>query len=173
MKKVATFEKVSFEQFRKDVKDVFNSNNVLLHDAEYEAMYDNIKIPTRATSGSAGYDFCIPFSWGLDVDKDIKIPTGIRCVIEDGWFLSVVPRSSLGFKYYTRLANTLGIVDSDYAFADNEGHIFVKIRNEGDKPLLLDKGERFAQGIFIPYGVADDEEVTTTRRGGFGSTGKQ
>jgi dUTP pyrophosphatase len=70
-----------------------------------------------------------------------------------------------------RLANTVGIIDSDYYFSDNEGHIMAKIAVEGDQPVLLKVGERFMQGIFIPYGITYTDKATEVRNGGFGSTG--
>ena len=100
----------------------------------------------------------------------VKIPTGIRCEIEDGWFLQVVPRSSMGFKYGMKLSNTLGIIDSDYAFAENEGHIMAKIKIEDAPQLVINRGDKFIQGIFWPYGITIDDEATGIRTGGIGST---
>ena len=133
-----------------------------------------IKLPKRSTKKSAGYDVFAPFDISLKPNEDIKIPTGIRSYMQDGEVLIVVPRSGLGFKYYTRLANTLGIIDSDYYYSDNEGHIWVKLRNEGDKELFIKKGEAFCQMIFMPFLLVDgdDFENGDTRNGGFGSTTK-
>ena len=103
-----------------------------------------------------------------------KIPTGIRARIADGWFLAIFPRSGLGFKYRLQLNNTVGVVDSDYYRSDNEGHIFVKITNDSKegKILELPAGSGFAQGIFLPFGITEDDEAEGVRNGGFGSTGK-
>lgn len=172
------FEKVTFEQFKKDYINTFYEYEpqLPLGIEEYiKECYDNIQIPQRATSGSAGYDFVMPFDVELDTFADIKIPTGIKCQIDNGYFLMLVPRSSMGFKHYLRLANTLGVVDSDFFNnKDNEGHIFAKIRVEKtlDKPIRINRGERFVQGIFIPYGTVDNDNVTTGRNGGIGSSGK-
>ena len=100
------------------------------------------------------------------------IPTGIRCKIEKGWVLLVFIRSSLGIKAQARIGNGTGVIDGDYYYADNEGHIFIKVENHGSEPLKLKKGDAFAQGVFVPYGVADKQTVTTKRTGGIGSTGK-
>ena len=89
-------------------------------------MYEGIKLPVRATSGSAGYDFFAPFDFILAPSQTIKIPTGIRCEIDEGWVLKIYPRSGLGFKFRLQLNNTVGIIDSDYFYSDNEGHIFIK-----------------------------------------------
>ena len=87
----------------------------------------------------------------------------------------VVPRSGLGFKYYTRLANSTGIIDGDYYNnIDNEGHIFIKVQNEGTKILNLAKGDRIVQGIFTKYLITENEQnIQTKRTGGFGSTNKE
>ena len=158
MKRIAKFEKVSLSQY--------------LLDGTKED-YEQITLPRRATSGSAGYDFFAPFDFSLTSGETIKIPTGIRAKIEDGWVLKIYPRSSLGFKYRLSLNNTVGIIDSDYYFADNEGHIFIKMTNCGDKPLSIEKGKAFAQGIFLEYGITYDDEVSASRTGGMGSTDKK
>ena len=157
MKKIAKFYKVSKEEFIKSAD---------------EALYENIILPKRATKGSAGYDFFANDSFSLKAGQSIKIPTGIRVQIDEGWVLKIYPRSSLGFKYRLSLDNTVGIIDSDYFNADNEGHIFIKITNCGDKPLTVEKGKAFAQGVFTPYGITVDDDVTEVRHGGFGSTDK-
>ncbi len=156
---VGKFEKVSLEEWQKET-------NIEL--------YNEIKLPQRATKGSAGYDFYSPIDFTLNPQETIKVPTGVRVKIEDGWFLSIFPRSSLGFKYRLRLNNTVGIIDSDYYHALNEGHIFIKITNEStDKVVTIKKGEAFAQGIFIPFGITEDDDVETVRTGGMGSTNQK
>lgn len=86
--------------------------------------------------------------------------------------LSIFPRSSLGFKYRLQLNNTVGIIDSDYFYSDNEGHMFIKMTNDSreGKTVELAAGMAFAQGIFLPYGITVDDDCTSTRNGGFGST---
>ena len=130
-------------------------------------------MPVRATVGSAGYDFYSPLDFVLAPGQTIKIPTGIRARIEDGWVLMIFPRSGLGFKYRIRLDNTVGVIDSDYYGSDNEGHIFIKITNDSNegRTLSLKKGDGFAQGVFLPYGVTSNDETAAVRNGGFGSTG--
>lgn len=135
--------------------------------------YSELCLPKRATAGSAGYDFFAPTEICLQPNQTAKIPTGIRVKIEEGWVLKVYPRSSLGFKYRLRLDNTVGIIDSDYYYADNEGHIFIKITNCGDKPLTVEKGKAFAQGVFVEFGITVDDDATSLRTGGFGSTDKK
>lgn len=173
MKKIAKFEKVSFEQFKKDWLDTFNR---ALTDEELLEIYDNIQFPKRATKGSAGYDFKSPLDFTLTPGSSIKIPTGIRCKIKDGWVLKCYPRSGLGFKFRIRLFNTVAVVDSDYFYSDNEGHIFIKLANETNEGKLvkIKQGEGFAQGVFVEYGITvdDDEDEKEIRNGGFGSTTK-
>ena len=160
MIKVAKFEKVSFNEFSKEIND--------------SICYAEIKLPKRATGGSAGYDFYSPFDFVLNPGETIKIPTGIRVKINDGWFLGIFPRSGLGFKYRLQLNNTVGIIDSDYYNALNEGHIFIKITNDSKegKQIVIKKGEAFAQGIFMPFGITFDDDSTEERIGGMGSTTK-
>lgn len=168
MQKIAKFEKVSKEQFIPAFMETFGKT-------EEEALkaYDNLKLPVRATVGSAGYDIFTPADFTLQPGETVKIPTGIRVQIENGWFLGIFPRSGLGFKYRLQLDNTVGIIDSDYYFSKNEGHIFVKITNDGkgDKVLSLEAGAGFSQGIFLPFGITVDDDCEGIRDGGFGSTG--
>ena len=133
---------------------------------------EEIPLPRRATAGSAGYDFFAPAETLIPAGGSALIPTGIRAEMEKGWVLILFPRSSLGFRTGIRLSNTAGIIDSDYAYARNEGHIMVKMRNPSETPVVIGRGERFCQGIFLPYGTAEEDEEFTERQGGFGSTGK-
>ncbi len=133
---------------------------------------DALPLPRRATAGSAGYDFVSTVPVSLAPGESATIPTGIRAWIEPGWVLLLFPRSSLGFRHNARLANTVGVIDSDYYGADNEGHIMVRLHNGGDHTLTLAQGERFCQGVFVPCGLAEEQDVTGDRRGGFGSTGR-
>ena len=159
--KIAGFLKVSQEQFASDLYDLMGIR---------DDVYDDVRIPERATTGSAGYDFYSPVQVSLSPGESIRIPTGIRCRIEDGYVLQLYPRSSFGFKYQMCLLNTTGIIDSDYFGADNEGHIIVGIVNRGNKVMTIAKGERFVQGIFVKYYLAEEEERDKIRHGGFGST---
>lgn len=134
------------------------------------AEWRRIKLPTRASSGSAGYDFYLPVSTLFNGGKSTMVPTGIRCRIEPGWMLALFPRSGLGFKYGMRLKNTVGIIDSDYYHAANEGHIMAKV--DVDYGFVSEEGDRFMQGVFLPYGMTTDDAATGDRIGGFGSTGK-
>lgn len=169
MNKVAQFEKISYGQFEKDIQKVwFNS----LDGIAVSMMYDDITLPVRKTVGSAGYDFVIPFNISIKPKDSFLIPTGIRCRIDEGWVLKCYPRSGLGTKYRAVLANVVPIIDSDYFYSDNEGHIFAKICNDNDegKVLRLKSGDAFMQGIFVEYGVTYDDDVDGVRNGGFGST---
>ena len=167
MKRIAKFHKVRFGQFYESCKEDFS-------EAEIKEMYEGIKLPVRATSGSAGYDFFAPFDFTLAPSQTIKIPTGIRCEIDEGWVLKIYPRSGLGFKFRLQLNNTVGIIDSDYFYSDNEGHIFIKITNDSNenKTVEVKKATGFAQGIFVEYGITVDDEAVGIRNGGFGSTTK-
>ena len=163
MNRIARFEHVSSARFAADWEDAFGSIPVPMLPP----------LPTRATAGSAGYDFRIPCDLTLAPGETVKIPTGIRACMADGWVLQIFPRSGLGFKYRLQLNNTVGIIDSDYYYSDNEGHILIKVTNTNteNKTLSLKAGDGFAQGIFLPFGITEDDEVTAVRNGGFGSTG--
>ena len=156
MNRIAKFEKVSKEQWMKDVMK--------------EDEYENVKLPLRATKGSAGYDFYATRDFSLWSGDTIKLATGIRVKIEEGWVLLIAPKSGLGFKYKLQLDNTLGIVDQDYYYSDNEGHIFIKMTCYGERPLHIKAGQAIAQGFFVPYGITEDDNATGIRNGGFGST---
>lgn len=175
MKRIAKFEKVSYEQFLKDWIEIFKLESLdTPKRMQIKSIYDAIRLPKRSTSGSAGYDFVSPINFELYPNKSIIIPTGIRVRIEEGWVLKIYPRSGLGIKFRTQLDNTVGIVDSDYYYSDNEGHIFVKITNDSKegKTLHIDLLDRIVQGVFCEYGITIDDDVKIQRNGGYGSTGK-
>ncbi|MCR5741073.1 MAG: dUTP diphosphatase [Gammaproteobacteria bacterium] len=153
MERIAKFYKVSLNDETKD-------------------FYNDISLPIRATKGSAGYDFKIPYDLTIKAHESAKVYTGVRVKIEEGYVLMIFPRSSLGAKYKLSLDNTVGVIDSDYYYALNEGHIIVFLTNHSDKDLSFKKGDRFAQGVFLPYGITVDDDIKSDRVGGFGSTGK-
>lgn len=168
MRRVAQFEKISFEQFMRDY-----SGNLQDDEQSIQRAYDRIKLPARATKGSAGYDFFLPYDLELKPGDTVRIPTGVRVRIDENFVLKLYPRSGLGFKYKLYLDNTVGIIDSDYYFSDNEGHIQAKITNgtlEG-RTLSLPAGSGFMQGIFVEFGITVDDSASAVRNGGFGSTG--
>ena len=154
MNKIAQFHKVSFEQFKESWDDSFPGAS----EEEIKEIYDQIKLPKRATRGSAGYDFFSPVDFELKSD----------------WVLNIFPRSGLGFKFRLQMNNTVGIIDSDYFYSDNEGHIFVKLTNDTNegKTVSVAQGTGMVQGIFMQYGVTIDDDATEVRNGGFGSTTK-
>lgn len=164
------FEKVSLNQFLNDIRSCAPG----LDEETYITMYKQLKLPKRATSGSAGYDFYAPYTFELAPGESIKIPTGIKVLLDNDKFLAIYPRSGLGFKYRLQLDNTLGIIDSDYSNSDNEGHIFAKITNDTreGKIVLVEVGKAFAQGIIQQYFLTEDDNANGIRNGGFGSTSK-
>lgn len=170
MEKIAEFEKVSFEQFKKDWLKAFpDSDNI-------EEIYNNIKLPVRATSGSAGYDFYAPDDVTLKKGVSTLIPTGIRSRIADGWVLNIFPRSGLGFKHRIQLDNTVGVIDADYYSSSNEGHIMIKLScdaHDSKHSVSISLGEGIAQGIFMQFGITINDNADGIRDGGFGSTTKK
>ena len=165
------FSYVGKDEKVKSLKEFFSAEGFEMSDEELAAM--TVELPKRATKGSAGYDCYSPIGFCLEPGQEIKLPTLLKAYMPQDIFLGAYPRSGLGFKYYARLANTVGIVDSDYADNEgNEGHIFVKIRNEGDKPMSVNPGDGICQFIFQKYFTTEDDEAEGTREGGFGSTDK-
>ena len=167
-KRIAKFHKASFEQFQEGWTDTFGPEDK----SRIQEIYDGIRLPARATKGSAGYDFFAPAAFTLKPGETVKIPTGIRVEMEEEWVLKCYPRSGLGFKYRLQLNNTVGIIDSDYFYSDNEGHIFAKITNDTNegKTVEIPAGTGFMQGIFVEYGITVDDQAEGIRNGGFGST---
>ena len=166
MERIAKFLKVSEDNFISSL-DGFSKE-------EAKKIYEDIKLPLRATKYSAGYDFYSPFDFTLNPGETIKIPTGIRAKMREDYALFLHPRIGLGFKYRLQLNNTIGLIDADYFYSDNEGHIFAKITNDSNegKVISVKKGEAFIQGVFLSYGITEDDEVNSIRNGGFGSTSK-
>lgn len=155
------FEKISFEQFSKDIKEDIN-------------LYNEYNIPKRATKGSAGYDFELVQDTLFKKGEVTKVPTGIKCKMNNNIVLLLIVRSSIGIKKRLVMMNQTGVVDSDYYNnEDNEGHMYAFLKNDSEEDVFLKKGERFLQGILMPFVLADEEEVVVTRTGGTGSTNKE
>ncbi|MBQ1495786.1 MAG: deoxyuridine 5'-triphosphate nucleotidohydrolase [Bacilli bacterium] len=151
------FERISEAEFEKVLKD--------------KCDYEDIKLPERSTKHSAGYDFISPFDFELNPGETIKVPSGIKVCMNEDEYLAILVRSSMGFKYNIRLCNQVGIIDSDYYNnPDNEGHMFIALKNEGEKVFKVEKGGKYAQGIFQKFLLTDDDEASGERKGGFGST---
>lgn len=152
------FEKISFNQFKKDIED---DNN----------LYDSYCLPKRSTKKSAGYDFFAIKDFVIKPGEIVKIPTGLKAIWPDDEFLMLVVRGSMGFKWNVRMCNQVGIIDADYYNNhSNEGHMWVALQNHGDKEYVVKAGEAYVQGIFVKYFITDDDNVENERKGGFGST---
>lgn len=153
------FEKISFEQFSKDIN---NDKN----------LYEEYGLPKRATKSSCGYDFYAIEDVILHPGEIKKIPTGYKAKFNEDEMLMLVVRSSMGFKYNVRMCNQVGIIDCDYYNnSDNEGHMWVSLQNEGNIDYEIKKGTAYCQGIFVKY-LTCGEEVNTNRVSGIGSTNK-
>ena len=165
---MSRFKKVSSEQFTKDMINLgYNSDK---NSQELAQIYEEVKLPTRSTQGAAGYDFYSPIGVTLEPENAVILPSGVSWIGDKNTFLSIVPRSGLGFKYQLGLSNTIGIVDADFCLSDNEGHIMISLKNCSDIAVTLMCGERIAQGIFLKYLKVDDDSNQNARLGGFGST---
>lgn len=146
------FEKISLEQFEKDVE-------------KNEQLYNEIKMPARETSNAAGYDFFAIYDDVLMPGEIKKIPTGIKASMENDEVLLLIDRSGMGFKYNVRMCNQVGVIDSDYYNnSGNEGHIWIKLQNEGKEKFEIKKGEGIIQGIFAKYLTTDDETKNFVER---------
>ena len=146
------FEKISFEQFKKDIKDD-------------KKLYDLYNLPKRGTKSAAGYDFYALYDYTLKPGEIKKIPTGIKVSMESDDVLFLIDRSGMGFKYNVRMCNQVGVIDADYYNNDdNEGHMWIRIQNEGDKDYVVKKGEGMIQGIFMKYLKTDDDVETKVER---------
>jgi dUTP pyrophosphatase len=165
MYRIAQFYTVSRGQLEADWNNAFPGQPVP----------GEIRLPRRATAGSAGYDFFSPTDFELSPGETILLPTGVRAKMDDGWVLMLFPRSGLGFKYRLQLNNTVGVIDSDYFGAKNEVHIMLKLTNDSNehRTLRVNAGDAVAQGVFLPYGITVDDEADGAREGGFGSTDRQ
>lgn len=155
------FEKISFEQFKKDV-----SND--------KKLYDSIELPKRSTKKSAGYDIRSIESGIVKPNEAKSFKTGLKVSMNDDEVLYIYSRSSHGYKYNVCLINSVGVIDADYYNNEaNEGHFQVRLLNLGDKDFEVKVGDRIAQGVFMKYLTIDDEEIIKNdRKGGIGSTSK-
>lgn len=152
------FEKINKEQFKKDCN---------------YGKYSDISIPQRSTIGSAGYDIRSPIDINLHPNKTYLIPTGIKCFMDKNIVLQLYIRSSMAIKHNLILLNSVGIVDSDFASnEDNDGHIHICIKNNGNEIYKINIGDKIAQGVFTKYLMTDDDNAHGIRNGGVGSTGK-
>ena len=154
------FEKISFEQFSKDI-----SND--------RSVYEEYMLPKRATKSSCGYDFYAIEDVILQPGEIKKIPTGYKAMFNEDEMLMLVVRSSMGFKYNVRMCNQVGIIDSDYYNNSvNEGHMWVALQNEGKEVYEVKKGTAYCQGIFVKY-LTCGEDIDVKRVSGIGSTNKK
>jgi dUTP pyrophosphatase len=153
MKKIAKFEKISYEIFENammafcpEIKNV-------------KKIYEEIKLPRRERAGVAGYDFFAPFNIKLKPNQTIMIPSGIKCEMLANWVLVISPRSSMGFKYRLQLDNTVGIIDSNIESGHTNGQIIIKITNDSKEKVIAEirKGQGFVQGVFLEYGITYDD----------------
>ena len=166
------FEKISERQFFIDFTEYLDDESLDVRDGR--AIYNMIKLPKRATTGSGGYDFFAPFNITIPPKGTVKVPTGIRAILDDDKFLAIYPRSGLGFKYKMQMWNTIPVIDADYSGSDNEGHIWAKFYNDSPdgKTITIRQGEAMCQGIIQQFFTTIDDETDGVRNGGFGSSTK-
>ena len=146
------FEKISFEQFKKDVIEDIN-------------LYNEYELPQRDSDSTAGYDIYLLQDLIIEPNEIKKIPTGIKSFFEKDEVLFLIVRSSTGFKYNIRLCNQVGVIDSDYYNnQNNEGHIWLKIQNEGKEKVIIPQGEAIVQGIFLKYLTTQSDKDRNIKR---------
>ena len=146
------FEKISIEQFTKDIKNDID-------------LYNQYELPKRTSPNAAGYDIFLLEDLTINPGEIKKIPTGVKSSFNEDEVLLLVVRSSMGFKYNIRLCNQVGIIDADYYNnKDNEGHIWVRIQNEGEETVTIPKGKSVAQGLFMKFLTTDDDNNTNNER---------
>lgn len=171
---VAKFEKVSSDTYQlgcteKDIIRTIPQIGVIGTDTYLEELV----LPHRSTKGSAGYDFFLPYDLTVHAGETVRIPTGVKVQMAEGYVLMMYPRGSTGFKYKLSMDDTVCVIDSDYYNnPGNEGHIFVKMTNHSDKDCFIPKGQAYCQGVFHRYYVADGDDTVAERVGGYGSTNK-
>ena len=166
------FEKISKDQFFRDFADYLDDECLDVRDGT--AIYNLIKLPKRATTGSAGYDIFAPYDITIPPKGTVKVPTGIRVLLDSDKFLAIYPRSGLGFKYKMQLWNTIPVIDADYSGSDNEGHIWCKFFNDSpdNKAIIIKQGDAMCQGVIQQYFKTVNDEADGVRNGGIGSTTK-
>ena len=173
------FEKITREQWVKDAVNLLSLEHPTAENfRDINKLYDNIKLPKRATKYSAGYDFYVSGNTFIPPRDSGIILTGIRWVCDKeedkNKVLQLYPRSGIGFKTGVRLMNTVGIIDADYWEGNNEGHIMLKLYNPMNSHLHIEDGEAIVQGVITEYHTCDDEEeIVEKRTGGMGSTDKE
>lgn len=164
------FEKVSFEQWKNDITVKGVDDNTL------RRWYENIKLPQQGSEFSMGVDFFMPYPIHLLPHNEMKVATGIRWICDDSadtmMGMMIFPRSGLGSKYGMRLKTTVGIIDSDYWTAPNEGEIYLIFENPSDEEIELPAGKAIAQGIITTYYIPSGAESNKPRVGGLGSSDK-
>lgn len=175
IKKVALFVPIKKENFEKMVSEICSQPN-----SEHDFVkYEELRLPSKGSKFSAGYDFYSPHTIKLNPGESKIVYTMMRCIMQPGYVLMVYPRSGLGFKYGLGLSNTVGIIDSDYYMSKtedftNEGNIMIKLVNNGNKVIEINKNDRFCQGIIMKcYDAINrtDDCCDKKRNGGLGSTG--
>lgn len=133
----------------------------------------NAKVPTRGSEEAAGYDLYSNSDVEIRPEGTIKVNTSIAMEIPKGYFGAIYARSGLATKEGLRPANCVGVIDSDY-----RGEIIVALHNDSNIVRVVEKGERIAQIVIMPYLSVEFEEVgnldeTKRGNGGFGSTDKK
>lgn len=168
------FEKIGVKTYEAFIAKGDAMESKQQREAKIKFFQDKMILPKRNTAYSAGYDFICPVDVHILPGQKVLIPTGIKVELDQDKVLQVYPRSGLGTKTDCMMANTVGIIDSDYYNnEDNEGHILIMIKNNSKEAVSIKQGDRFCQGIIVAFFTVDGDEVGVgdVRKGGLGSTG--
>lgn len=139
---------------------------------EFRKNEGEIKLPTRASEHSAGYDFYSPVEVTIQPNEMVMIWTDVKAHMYYDNALLLIPRSSMG-KHPVMIANTIGLIDSDYYGNEStDGNIGIRLLNLGTTQYEIKVGDRIGQGVFVKYGTIKDDNTTAQRTGGFGSSNK-
>jgi len=128
-------------------------------------------LPKRSTQHSAGYDFVAAETITIDPGAIKLVPTNVKAYMQEGEVLYLYDRSSNPRKRGIVLSNSVGVIDKDYyGNPDNDGNIHAQFTNITNDVVTIEKGTAMMQGVFMPFLLADDDDASGVRVGGFGST---
>lgn len=168
------FEKVTLQTFKQELRKYGFG---WMPENEIETAWNNIKIPRRATKGSAGYDVEAPIEFHILPHDKVIVPSGLKAYFPPEQigthYLALFDRSSLSIKRGVNLTNQTAIIDSDYyGSEENEGCMLIALTNTNDHVVKFQAGERVVQGIICRHEVTDDDDADGIRHGGVGSSGR-
>ena len=132
----------------------------------------SVKLPSRSTAGSAGYDFFAPYPFSIGAGQTVFVKTWVKAKMPKDNVLLLFERSSWGFRKHISIPNSVGVIDSDYYGNEaNDGNIAFAFTNRGSETLEVHEGDKIGQGVFLHISFTDNDDAKNERTGGIGSTG--